>query len=328
MRVSAIGPGRIVVAMGMAVLLFAVPSKGAEPDPRAEEASRHFHHGVELSEDGDWRAALIEFERAYTIAPNFRVLYDIGQCRFQLHDYPGALSALQRYLTEGGDLVPPERRTAVETDVASLKGRVAFVHPVTRQAGVKIKIDDAVIGETPLVSPWPVSVGRHKIAASKPGFVESVRDVDMAGEETADVPFDLEPVTPAIERVAPLAAPPASPAAPARSRSIVPAVVAFGVSAVGVGVGTIFGVMALQNKHDLDGACAHDSCPGSSKPLFDDAQRNALWSSVGFGTAIAGAAVGAGYLIFFPHEGAAKGTGAADVRVVVGPGSIRAVGTF
>ncbi|HSY24139.1 MAG TPA: PEGA domain-containing protein [Polyangiaceae bacterium] len=328
MKLPAAGPGRTAIVLSVAVMLVAVPSKGADPDARMEDASKHFHHGVELSDDGDWRAALIEFERAYAIAPNFRVLYDIGQCRFQLHDYPGALAALQRYLTEGGDLVPPDRRSAVDTDVQSLKGRVAFLHLVTPQAGAKITVDDAVVGETPLASPLPVSVGRHKVAASKPGFRDVVRYVDVAGEETADVPLDLEVVAPTVTPTPDLAIVD-SPARPARSRPIAPAVVAFGVAAVGVGVGTYFGVTALQNKHDLDAACDHGSCPGSSRPLFDDAQRNALWSSVGFGAAIVGAGAGAAYLLFFPRgESSSKPTPSADFRVVVGPGSIGARGAF
>jgi hypothetical protein len=109
----------------------------------------------------------------------------------------------------------------------------------------------------------------------------------------------------------------------------VPALVAFGVAAVGVGVGSYLGVLALDDKRDLDRTCALGSCPESSKPLYDDAQRSALWSTVGFGAAIAAAGAGAAYLIFAkPRESTRAPATSAPLGVVVGPGSIGVEGTF
>lgn len=319
MRFATTVSARFAIPLAVAIALFAMPSRAAGSDDLAHDASTHFHRGVELSEDGDWRAALIEFERAYAIAPNFHVLYDIGQCRYQLHDYPGALSAFQKYLADGRELVPPERRAAVQSDVESLKGRVATMHISTRKKGVEISVDDAVVGTTPLASPVVVSAGRHKVGASMSGFPGVVRYVDLAGEETLEVALDLG--APVQARAAPLS--------PARGRSLAPALLAFGAAAVGVGVGSYFGVKAIENKHDLAGTCVVDSCPSSSKSLYDDAQRNAVWSTVGFGAAIAAAGVGVAFVILSsPREPAATPPPVAGLRVVVGPGSIRGEGTF
>ena len=314
------GSARTAFAVALALALGVTPSKAAEHDGPGQEASRHFHRGVELSEDGDWRAALIEFERAYAITPNFRVLYDIGQCRFQLHDYPGALTAFQKYLADGLELVPADRRATVVSDIESLKGRVAFVRLVTPETGAEISIDDTVVGTTPFASPVTVSAGRHKVSASKSGFAGVVRYVDVAGEETLDVPIHFGAPT--------ATAAGAAVSSPARGRSLAPAFVAFGVAVVGAGVGSYLGIVAIQNKHDLAGTCIADSCPASSKPLYDDAQRNALWSTVGFGAAIVGAGVGAAYLVFTrPHE-SKPSPASAELRIVVGPGSIGVAGTF
>jgi hypothetical protein len=312
-----------------AITLTPVPSWGTEPDTHVAEASRHFHRGVELSEDGDWRAALIEFERAYAIAPNFHVLYDIGQCRYQLHDYPGALDAFRKYLADGHELVPPERRAAVESDIESLKGRVAFLRILSSESGAEISIDDTVIGTTPLKSAAVVSSGRHKIRASKPGSPEVVQYVDVAGEETRDLTLNLAPPARASQPSAALAGPALVVAPTRRSRSIAPALVAFGVAAVGVGIGSYLGIVAIRDKHDLEGTCVVNSCPASSKPLLDDAQHNALGSTLAFGAAILGAGVGGGYLLFTrPREAAATPAAATALRIVVGPGSLGAEGTF
>jgi len=306
-------------ALMAALIVAATPSRAAEPDG-APDASKHFRHGVELSDDGDWRAALIEFERAYAITPNFRVLYDIGQCRFQLHDYPGALGAFRRYLTEGADQVPGDRRTTVEADIESLKGRVAFMHLVAAENGAEVSVDDTVVGATPFAAPVAVSAGRHKVTVSKSGFASAVQYVDIAGEETLDVTLTLGAGT-----VAPALA---STVSPARHRSIAPALVAFGIGAVGLGMGSYFGVTAVENKHDLDGTCVQSSCPASSQSLYNEAQRNALWSTVGFGAAIAGAGVGAGYLLFTRPRESATPSVVAEVRLLVSRGSIGAAGTF
>lgn len=75
-------------------------------DAAREEASGHFQRGVELFQEGAFRAALVEFERAYGIAPDYRLLYNIGQVKLQLQDYLGATQSYERYLEEGGSEIP------------------------------------------------------------------------------------------------------------------------------------------------------------------------------------------------------------------------------
>jgi hypothetical protein len=322
--------GPTVTALIVALTCVATRSGGAPPDQHVQEASKHFQHGVELSDDGDWRAAVIEFERAYVIAPNFHVLYDIGQCHYQLHDYPAALDAFRRYLAEGQALVPPERRAKVESDIASLKGRVASLRLSASVDGAEVGVDDMVVGTTPIAAPVVVSAGRHKLTASKAGLPALVRYVDIAGEETLDVSLDLGPSAEILARSGPAeTGAQAARSSSARGRSVAPAVVAFGVTAVGMAVGSYFGLEAISNKRGLDQQCVLSSCPESSKPLYDDAERNALLSTVGFGAAIAGAWVGAAYLLFTgPRESARTPPSVALPRLVVGPGSIGAEGTF
>ena len=76
-----------------------------------DAARSHFEHGVELYREGDFRAALIEFQRAYEASPNYKVLYNLGQTNLELQDYAGALKALRGYLEGGGGAVPAARRT-------------------------------------------------------------------------------------------------------------------------------------------------------------------------------------------------------------------------
>ena len=74
----------------MSSLLLAGPSVHAQPkttasetEPALGEARERFQRGVDLYKEGSFDAALAEFNKAYELAPNFRVLYNMAQggCR-------------------------------------------------------------------------------------------------------------------------------------------------------------------------------------------------------------------------------------------------------
>ncbi|MBV9946426.1 MAG: tetratricopeptide repeat protein, partial [Myxococcales bacterium] len=44
----------------------------------SEDASVHFKRGLQLFDEGDYTLALVEFNRAYQLAPNYRALYNIA----------------------------------------------------------------------------------------------------------------------------------------------------------------------------------------------------------------------------------------------------------
>ena len=45
----------------------------------------------------------MQFERAYELKPNYKVLYNIGQTYFQLREYVEARDSMTRYVKEGGE---------------------------------------------------------------------------------------------------------------------------------------------------------------------------------------------------------------------------------
>lgn len=296
-----------------------------------QEASRHFARGIKLFEDDDWRTALIEFERAYAIEPNYRVLFDIGQCRYELHDYPGALAAFQRYLAEGADRVANDRRAQVESDIDVLKGRVARVRVSSANAGVEVRIDDVVVGTTPFSAPVVVSAGRRKVTGSKAGLSSMTRYVDLAGDETADVVVDPEPspsgtAAPAAASPAANASTGALPDSRASKPSLAPAWIAFAAGAAGLGVGTYFGLTAMSDKKELDWECVAKSCPTSSQPLISTSQRDALVSTIGTGVGLAGVVTGIAYWLLTSGDRARPTR--PSIGFFVNPRSIGAAGTF
>jgi hypothetical protein len=312
-------PAALVAAL---TVLASTPCHAGDfpPDPPALSAATHFDRGVKLYGEHDFRTALVEFERAYRLSPQYRVLYNIGQCRYQLEDYVGSLRAFEKYLAEGDAEIAQDRREQVTASIGELHGRVAHVRVTANVDGASVMVDDAVMGVTPLSEPLLVSAGRRKITARKAGRTSAVHVVDLAGEDSVDVALELESAGASYGSV---------PGAHPRSdRSAIPAIVAFGIAAAGITVGTMFGIDALENKWALDRSCAGTMCPPSSLSLIDDARRNASVSSVGF--AVGAAGLGVGVLLVLLPVGQTDGatTGAATISPFVGLGSAGAMGRF
>jgi hypothetical protein len=57
------------------------------PTPGEAEAARaHFRMGVDFYRERNFRAALIEFQRAYRAAPHYKLLYNLGQASVELQE--------------------------------------------------------------------------------------------------------------------------------------------------------------------------------------------------------------------------------------------------
>jgi hypothetical protein len=137
---------------------FAMPASAS--DSATKEAGKHFQRGVDLYNDGDFRGALVEFKKAYETWPRANVLYDIGQTQFQLLDYAGALTTMNRYLAETGAGAP--HRAEVETTVETLRGRVGRI-AVTTESGCDVLVDDEPAGTSPLMQSLLVSIGPRRV---------------------------------------------------------------------------------------------------------------------------------------------------------------------
>jgi hypothetical protein len=324
-----------VVVAALVAVSTAIPSAAQPPgggdanrpavNPDLREAARHFERGVKLYDEQDWRAALIEFERAYATAPHFAVLYNIGQCRYQLLDYAGALTAFERYLALGGAQGPADVVARVKATVEDLKARVARVVVAASVDDAEITVDDVVVGKTPLASPLVVSEGRRKIAASKDGYATATRLVDLAGNDATEVTLRLERLETAWAATRASAVAPTAPVERASrgGRSAAATFTMFGLAAAGIVTGTAFGLVALEEKNDLNAQCPHAGCAPGTQSRIDTLHRNAVVSTIGFSVGVSGLACGLGYLMLSPGR-----PEAGKVRPFVGPGVAGATGSF
>jgi hypothetical protein len=173
----------------------AAPATGT--DDVTAQAREHFAQATKLYKDGDFDAALVQFERAYELKPNYRVLYNIGQTYFQLRQYVEARDAMTLYLREGGDQIDPDRQASVNKDLADLMRRLAKVTINVNVAGATVLIDGKNVGTTPLPQPVVVSEGQRSISVEAPNRGVLQRQIRVAGgdQQVLSLAFQDEPRT-------------------------------------------------------------------------------------------------------------------------------------
>ncbi len=178
-----------LLAVALALTASRIAVAEPAPDSPTKQAGQHFERGVALYNETDYRAALVEFKRAYEIAPNAAVLYNLGQTYYQLQNYAAALSAFERFISESGD--SPMHKQEVDDMIKTLRLRVGKIQISTSLPDTEITVDDDLVGKTPLTAAVVVSVGRRKITALHNGRNAETRYVDVSAGDLVKVAIDF-----------------------------------------------------------------------------------------------------------------------------------------
>ena len=330
-----------VVALSVGLTWLLVPqvtmaqSKGTTDDDTAKAAVR-FQQAVELYREGSYEGAMAEFRRAYQISPSYRVLYNIAQTQYALHDFVSAHKSFIQYKAEGRGEIPVDRRAEVDEMLAKLEERIAQLQISTNMTGADIRVDGVSVGTSPLLGLVSVNVGARKVSAFKAGAPEAVRTVTVAGRESvkvelqidesivtsaARVPSAVSPPLPSIERTQPRATLSLTkttqfPVTPGRTGLIVSLSTTVALAA-GTGV---FGYLALNAQKNLKDQVA--TYP-NTRDNIEDARAKS--KNYGYVTDALGAAtlVSGGVALYFvlSHRGALPKpkSGIASEPTVVAP---------
>jgi hypothetical protein len=151
-----------------------------------------FRRGVQLYEDGDYQLALIEFTKAYELAPSYRLLYNIGQVQVELAHYAAAIKSLKSYLDQGGSDIPPDERSRVDRQVESLRRRTATVSIRISVAGASVELDEQPLPQEQAITEL-VDGGEHRLRVTKAGFLPYQQRFTVGGGDVTDVSVVLTP---------------------------------------------------------------------------------------------------------------------------------------
>lgn len=285
-------------------------------DGDVERARGHFKRGVEHYRDGDAGAALTEFKRAYATAPNYRLLFNLGQVSQELRDYPAARDYYARYLAQGGEAIEPARRAEVEAALLKIENRIGTLELTSSLTGTEFFVDDVSIGVAPLPAAVEVSAGQRRISATAAGHEPIHQLVDVVGGETERVHFDFPARKPEL----------AATAVPSRAEpdSGLPPAFWFGIGTGALAVSA--GVMAYLTSRD--NAAYQDALerPTSEQELEDIADRTktkALITDILLGATIAAAATTVVFVVIDANDRESR-----QLSLRVTPGGLSLQGRF
>lgn len=310
---------------GLRVQAQATSAETPTEDQR-KEASSHFRRGVELFQEGAYRAALVEFEKAYAVSPDYRLLYNIGQTKLQLQDYLGATQSYEGYLTEGGADVSPARREDVEKQLEALRERVGRLAIVANKEAAEVFVDDLKVGVTPMPGTVSVNVGRHRVYAQSADGANATQVLDVAGGELVEVKLEL--IAPKLKQQIVRVSDTKKPMPMLQKVAIASWV---GGAALAAGA-VVTGLSARSDQDELDNALEQaPSDPNEISDLRDSISSKALFTDLMGGLAIAAGAAGVVCWFLAPKDDGKADKGKEiepGMELGFGPTSIFARGRF
>jgi hypothetical protein len=159
---------------------------------RSQEAARaHFFRGVKYYEGGDLRWALLEFQRAYELSGNYRILYNLGRVNEELNTYAEATRAFEEYLRLGGDDIGAERREEVVRELETLRPKLARLTITVGVEGAEVVVDNRSMGLSPLGAAISVDGGEHFVVVRRTGYAQEEKRIVVAAGDAVDVAFEL-----------------------------------------------------------------------------------------------------------------------------------------
>jgi len=273
-------------------LYFCVGSAHAEEDAEKRTAARDLAtQGAQAFDGGQYAEASDFFRRAHELvgAPSIalmqaRSLAKIGRlleavdvyertARFKLAD-----DAPEAYVT-----AVHTAATEVEEVRARLPRLKLTVVGASSTDAPQVSIDDKPTPDALVGVARPVDPGLHKVAVRVSGQVRVEHELNLMEGQSYQVDLDIHPVQP-VTQSEPVATPSSRSSGSNSLRTL--GFVGLGVGAVGVGIGTYTGLVALHHQSRLDAAC-HPDCPQSSAGDLSGwrGNRTASWLSYGVGLA-------------------------------------------
>jgi len=271
------------------------------------------------------------FRRADALIHAPTLVVDDGRALMGLGHYVEAQERFELVLREGvADNAPAVWKAALQ-DAAKLleevKPKVAWLTvTVPNVSHPHVKIDGRPISQAAIGVKVAANPGNPVVEVSADGYETKQQSVTLGegGEQTLEVSLAAAPPQ-GVSTPPPAAPPPIPTKEPSGSRHV-SAYVAFGFGGVGIAVGTITGLLALQKHSDLASVCSAGTCPRSAESTLNSYHSLGLISGIGFGVGLAGAAMG--IVLLSTGKKAENSASSHELHLQVSPGALQMQGAF
>lgn len=263
---------------GLALLVTASPAQAQ--DKAAAESL--FQAGKSLMADGKPEEACPKFEASQRADPSAGTLLNLARC----HETIGKTATAWAEYKEAATTA----RTSGRTDIVeAATGFAKALEPklsklsisATQVPGLIVKRDGNPISLATLGVPIAVDPGEHEIEASAPGYAPYTTKITVGADGKAES-LQIPALTESKEEIGG-AGTPAGPAKSGPLRTV--SYIVGGAGVVGLGLGTIFGVMAssqASNAESTPTLCPNKQCTKAGLAEIDSASTKATISTVGF----------------------------------------------
>ena len=155
---------------------------------------RHLDNGITLFQGGNYRAAVTEFQAAYDAQPKASPLINMALSYKALFDYPNAIEALKKAVSEHADTLKPEHKAAAEKEIRELEALLATVVVVIEPKHATLLLDGLELPADSAAKPMALSPGPHVLEAKLQGYQSATAKITItAGEHDRHVELKLAP---------------------------------------------------------------------------------------------------------------------------------------
>jgi hypothetical protein len=325
----------------------------AQSDEQRAAARELAGEGADAFDAGRYQDAIDRFTRAESLVHALPHLLFLARSHAKLNQYVKAREAYMKIINEA---LPPnatqsvrDAQSSAQSEISQVEGKIGRltiqVQGKEQAKDLVVQVNGVPVPAVLVGAPQPVDPGDHKVEAVATGFRAAPQSVTMGEGERKEVVLaltsDPNAAPPgAVGAAAPpptgepsLAGPPPSDGPPTdtgagggSSGMRIGSYVAFGVGAVGLGLGTVFLIQRSGKQSEIDDLCGPgETCDASQvdetevKGLESDRDSAGTLSVVGFVVGGLGIATGVTLLVLSSGSSGQKAAGSRPEGVRMSP---------
>lgn len=172
----------------------ALAQNAAQPDAAAvAEARQRFQRGVDLYEERNYTAAMVEFQRAYELTRNPAVLYNISATHELSGHMVEALDAMLEYERLAPRDVVAARRAEVDAALGRIRRSIATIIVRVEAEGLTLAVDGLQRSVSEARTGLRVAAGRHRVTLSARHYQTREEEFDISGGNSVTITEGLTP---------------------------------------------------------------------------------------------------------------------------------------
>lgn len=185
---------RTLLALAAVAALGSSAAFAQAPPAGGGDARASFQRAVSLYADGNFEAALVEFQRAHALSHNANLLYNVGATYEALGRFVEARDALTAYRMGGTPATVAQRAHELDERLARLRERIGTLRVTAPTPGLRVTVDGRAVDAERVRGGLPVSAGPRRVRLEAVGYVarEVVVDVTGGGEQVLAEPLDVQ----------------------------------------------------------------------------------------------------------------------------------------